>query len=58
MNNYRQFYKEAEPIWLKGLSKELNICMDTVFEGTYKNLFLLIAGSTYYQVFVNEKLIH
>ena len=42
MNNYRQFYKEAEPIWLKGLSKELNICMDTVFEGTYKNLFLLI----------------
>ena len=58
MNNYRQFYKEAEPIWLKGLSKELNICMDTVFEGTYKNLFLLIAGSTYYQVFVNKKLIH
>ena len=58
MNNYRQFYKEAEPIWLKGLSKELNVCMDTVFEGTYKNLFLLIAGSTYYQVFVNKKLIH
>nr|MBQ4318869.1 hypothetical protein [Clostridia bacterium] len=55
------FFTHAKPIYIKGLSRELNaqagfVC--TVDADESKEYSLLIIGSTYYRVYLNGRVIH
>ncbi len=52
-------FSKAIPVWISDKEKEMNICMDTVFDCKgLKNPVLKITGSSFYQIFADNKLIH
>lgn len=52
-------FSKAIPVWITGKEKEMNICMNTVFIcKNLENPVLKITGSSFYQVFADNKLIH
>ena len=52
-------FNKAKAIWISGKEKEMNLCMDTEFvcKGL-ENPVLKLTGSSFYQVFADNKLIH
>lgn len=50
-------FEKAVPVWREGKEREMNICMDFVFEAkSLDDAFMRITGSSFYQVFVNGEI--
>ena len=57
MNN--NFFKSALPIWVEGRDKEWNVSVELSFNAKdLKNATLTLAGASFYQVYLGEKLLH
>ena len=53
------FFKSAIPVWIKGRDKEWNVTAELRFEAkNLKNATLTLAGASFYQVYLGEKLLH
>ena len=53
------FFKTALPIWIEGRDKEWNVNAELRFEAKdLKNATLTLAGATFYQVYLDQKLLH
>lgn len=53
------FFSMAQPVWLKDRENEINCCMGLLLQGVnLSEAILNITGATFYQVYLNNKLIH
>ena len=53
------FFKSALPVWIEGRDKEWNVTAEIVYNAKdLKNATLTLAGASYYQVYLGEKLLH
>ena len=53
------FFKKALPIWIDGRDKEWNVTAELRFEAKeMKNATLTLAGATFYQVYLGQRLLH
>lgn len=54
-----EFFKSALPIWIEGRDKEWNVSAELTYSAkNLKDATLTIAGASFYQVYLDEKLIH
>ena len=53
------FFKSALPIWVENRDKEMNVSVELTYSAKdLKNATLTLAGATFYQVYLDEKLLH
>ena len=53
------FFKAARPIWVEGRDREWNVTVQLAYNAKdLKNATLTMAGASFYQVYLNEKLLH
>ena len=53
------FFKSALPVWIESRDKEWNVTAELCFAAkNLKNATLTLAGATFYQVYLGEKLLH
>ncbi len=53
------FFKSALPIWADSRDKEMNVSVELTYSAKdLKNATLTLAGATFYQVYLGEKLLH
>lgn len=54
-----QFFKAALPVWIKDRDKEWNVTAEIFYAAKdLKGATLTLAGATFYQVYLDEKLLH
>ncbi len=54
-----QFFKSALPVWIEGREKEWNVSAEVTYSArNLKNATLTIAGASFYQVYLGERLLH
>ena len=54
-----KFFKSALPIWIEGRDREWNVTAEIRYEAkNLKNATLTMAGASFYQVYLGEKLLH
>ena len=57
MNN--NFFKSALPVWIDGRDKEWNVTVELRYTAKdLKNATLTLTGASFYQVYLDEKLLH
>ena len=55
----KKYFYMAKPVWAKGLSEQINCCMDLECKLRYMpDTELCITGATFFQIFMNGSLIH
>ena len=53
------FFKSALPVWIDGREREWNVTAELCFAAKdLKNATLTLAGATFYQVYLDQKLLH